>query len=132
MSDFSILTPVALASATSANGTKRGGAAFMSSQVAPQGVSALIVTTIVTGSVVNTVTWEVSNDNSTFYPIKLSPNIAETTITATEAGRVIPAPREVMTWKFFRVCCTLSGAATAAGDLTAATYHFIAEGSLVE
>lgn len=132
MSDFSILTPVALASATSANGTKRNGAAFMSSQVSPHGVSAFVQTTIVTGSVVNTVTWEVSNDNSTFYPLKQAQNPAEVTITATEAGRVICCPREVMTWKFFRVCCTLSGAATAGGDLTAATYHFIAEGSLVE
>lgn len=132
MSDFSILTPVALASATSANGTKRGGASVSTAQIAPRGLSAFVQTTIVTGSVVNTVTWEVSNDASTWYPLKQSQNPAEVTITATEAGRVICCPRESMTWRWVRVCCTLSGAATAGGDLTAATYHYIATGDTVE
>lgn len=117
----------ALASATSANGTKREGAALNLNTVDLGTVGVEVSTTIVTGSVVNTITFEVSNDNSTWTLLRDANNTAPTTITAT-ATRAVTLPPAVHAWQFVRVCCTLSGAATAAGDLTAATYRYVARG----
>lgn len=119
----------ALASATSANGTKREGASLNMNLVEPGSVGVEVSTTIVTGSVVNTITFEVSNDGTTWTLLRDANNAAPTTITAT-ATRALAAPVAALAWRFLRVCCTLSGAATAAGDLTDATYRFVASGHL--
>jgi hypothetical protein len=114
----------ALASATSAQDTARNGTALTTNQIHPGSLVAKVAVTIVTGSVVATFKWQVSDDNSTFYDLKLPNNAAEVTITAT-ATRAIPAPDGVGSWKYVRPVITLSGAPTAAGDLTAVDCKFL-------
>lgn len=108
----------ALASATSANGTARNGASLPLNLVHPGSLSLQVTVTIVTGSVVATVRHYVSMDNSTFYEMRDEMGTAPVTITATDT-RAFPVPMAVLGWKFYRCSATLSGAATAAGDLTA-------------
>lgn len=120
----------ALASATSANGTARNGTAVVTSLVHPGSLVADVSVTIVTGSVVCTVSHEVSLDNSTFTPLAGLPNnAANVTITAT-ATKVIPVPEVVATYPYYRTVMTLSGAATAAGDLTSCTNRWLRFGEL--
>jgi hypothetical protein len=107
-----------LASATSAQDTARNGTAQTTNSIQPGSLIAKVAVTIVTGSVVATFKWQVSDDNSTFYDLKLPNNAAEVTITAT-ATKAIPAPDGVCSWTYVRPVITLSGASTAAGDLTA-------------
>ena len=113
---------VALASATSANGTARNGASFQPGMFAPGSVSAKCSATIVTGSVVATFKVQVSQDNSTFYDLKPMNNAASVTIAAT-GDVVLSVDSAAHSWKFARIVATLSGAATAAGDLTSADYY---------
>jgi hypothetical protein len=126
-SDTSFGSQPGLASATSANGTKRNGASLLTTNIAVGTLAVDVSTTIVTGSVVNTITFEVSHDDATWLPLRGLENTAPTTITTT-AERSIVVPSAVFAYKHVRVCCTLSGAATAAGDLTAATYRFVRDG----
>lgn len=115
----------ALASATSADGVARNGATITMQKVAlGTPVAAHCVVTIVTGSVVCTVKWQYSLDGSTFYDLRDANNTAQTTITAT-ATRGIQAPAALSNFPYGRVVMTLSGASTAAGDLTAATYYYL-------
>lgn len=116
---------VALASATSANGTARNGATIDLGNVAVGTLALFVQTTIVTGSVVATWKFQVSNDNTNFYDLALLNNPANVTITATEAGRVLAVPSNAHAWKYGRVVATLSGAATAAGDLTKSDYYHL-------
>lgn len=117
------LSEVALASATSADGTARNGATLATNGVRPGTLSARCTATIVTGSVVATFRWQVSADGTTFYDLKESPNTAHVAVTAT-GSVVIDAPPSVSGWEYCRVTATLSGATTAAGDLTLANYHY--------
>ena len=112
----------ALASATSANGTARNGATIQTGAYAPGSLSMYVGVTIVTGSVVATAKVQVSDDNSTFYDLKPMNNAAAVTVTAT-GSIVIAIDSSAHGWKFARGVVTLSGAATAAGDLTEATYR---------
>jgi hypothetical protein len=124
------LSLAALASATSANGTARNGTAINTNGVHPGSLVADVSVTIVTGSVVCTVKHEVSNDNSTFTELAgLANNAANTTFAAT-ATKVIPVPEQAMTYKFVRTVMTLSGASTAAGDLTVCTNRWMRFGEL--
>lgn len=117
---------VGLASATSAENAARNGAALILPIVQPGTLSVQVTLTIVTGSVVGTFTPQVSMDNSTWYDVKLPNNAALVTSAAT-ATLCITVP-DVSGWKYFRCVATLSGAATAAGDLTALTYRFLRYG----
>jgi len=118
---------VGLASATSANGTARNGASLIVGIVQPGSLSVQVDLTIVTGSVVGTFTPQVSMDGTTWYDVKQSHNPALVTSAATAALSIsIP---DVSGWKFFRCVATLSGAATAAGDLTAITYRYVRYGA---
>lgn len=119
----SVIPATALASATSANGTDRTGATLIMSGVMQGTLVADTSTTIVTGSVVSTITWEGSQDGSTWVKVRSPENTAPTTITAT-ATRGVSAPAGLWGYNYGRVVMTLSGAATAAGDLTAATYGY--------
>lgn len=115
----------ALASATSANGTARNGATLTMQKVAlGTPLAAHCTITIVTGSVVCTVKWQYSFDNSTFYDLKDMNNAAQTTVTATTTLG-IQAPSGLSNFPYGRVVMTLSGAATAAGDLTQASYYYL-------
>lgn len=111
---------VGLASATSANGTARNGTALPLELVAAGSLSVACVATIVTGSVVATFKPQVSNDNSTWYDVRLSNSAALVTVSASASLALQMA--DLSGWKFFRMVATLSGAATAAGDLTQVDY----------
>lgn len=113
----------ALASATSSNGTARNGATFALPLAERGSLSVQCDITIVTGSVVCTTTPQVSMDGTTWYDVKLANNAATVTTAATATIAIQLA--DLSGWRFFRVVMTLSGAATAAGDLTAATYRFV-------
>jgi hypothetical protein len=114
---------VALASLTSANGAARNGAMMPTNGVQPGILTANCTITIVTGSVVCTIKWQGSNDNSTWVDVVGPSNPANTTVTAT-ATKSVDAPQGVWCFEYVRVVMTLSGAATAAGDLTAANYQY--------
>jgi hypothetical protein len=118
---------VGLASATSANGTARNGTSITLATVAAGSLSIAASATIVTGSVVATYKPQVSLDNSTWYDVKLSNNAANVTLTA--SGDLALQLMDLSGWKFFRVVATLSGAATAAGDLTSVNYVYRKFGS---
>jgi hypothetical protein len=120
------MAQTALASLTSPNGTARNGTAVNTNVVHPGTLVAHCVVTIVTGSVVCTIKHEVSLDNSTFVELAGLPNnAANVTVTAT-ATKVIPVPPEACAFPFYRTVMTLSGATTAAGDLTACTNRWLA------
>ena len=116
-----------LASATSANGVARNGTSISLATVAAGSLSVAASATIVTGSVVATFKPQVSLDNSTWYDVKLSNNAANVTLAAT--GDLALQLMDLSGWKFFRVVATLSGAATAAGDLTSVSYVYRKFGS---
>jgi hypothetical protein len=116
-----------LASATSANGAARNGTAISLATTAAGSLSIAASATIVTGSVVATFKPQVSLDNSTWYDVKLSNNAANVTLAAT--GDLALQLMDLSGWKFFRVVATLSGAATAAGDLTSVSYVYRKFGS---
>ena len=121
---------VALASATSDNGTARNGAAVNSFEVAAGVLVADVSITIVTGSVVCTTKWQGSADGgTTWVDIKPMNNAASVTTTAT-ATLALECPLSAWAFQQLRIVMTLSGAATAAGDLTAATYRFVPAGKL--
>ena len=117
-----------LASATSANGTARNGASMALGIVEPGTLSVACDVTIVSGSVVCTMVPQVSMDATTWYDLKPANNAAPVTASVT-ATLAISCP-EASGWAFFRMKMTLSGAATAAGDLTACTYRYVKYGSL--
>ena len=118
---------VGLASATSANGVARNGISITLATVAAGSLSIAAQATIVTGSVVATYKPQVSLDNSTWYDVKLSNNAANVTLTA--SGALALQLMDLSGWKFFRVVATLSGATTAAGDLTQVDYVYRKFGS---
>lgn len=111
---------VGLASATSANGVARNGTALPLELIAAGSLSVACTATIVTGSVVATFKPQVSNDNSTWYDVRLSNSAALVTVAASASLALQMA--DLSGWKFFRMVATLSGAATAAGDLTQVDY----------
>jgi len=121
---------VALPILTSGNGTARNGAAFVTFNAAAGTLIADLAITIVTGSVVCTSKWQGSADGgTTWVDIKPMSNVSSvtTTATATLALDLVPSA-----WAFqqVRVVMTLSGATTAGGDLTAATYRWVPAGKL--
>lgn len=125
---------VGLASATSANGTPRNGAALSLAEVAGDSLSVIAYSTITTNSVVATFQPQVSNDNSVWYDVKLVNN-ASAVNTAAGTGSAVEtflalSMADVTAWKFFRVKATLSGAATAGADLTKVDYQYRRFGSV--
>lgn len=113
-----------LASETSANGSARTGATFEASMAYPG--SALIFecqATIVTGSVVATFTPQGSDDGSTWYDLKALNNAALVTLAAT--GNIALVCPGGLPYKKIRCNATLSGATTAAGDLTVVGYRYM-------
>jgi len=119
----SALSGVALASATSANGTARNGATLFMDGIMPGTLVADDSITIVTGSVVCTTKWQGSADNSTWVDVRDPNSVAPSTEAAT-ATRAPAAPLGLWGFQYGRVVMTLSGASTAAGDLTASTYRY--------
>ena len=119
---------VGLASATSANGATRNGATLALGFAEPGSLSVQVDLTIVTGSVVGTFVMQVSNDATTWYDVRPTNNPAPTTSAAT--ATLALCPQNLAGWKFFRCNALLSGATTAAGDLTAITYRYLRYGAV--
>ena len=125
---------VGLALATSANGTGRNGAAISLAEVAAGSLSVIAYSTITTASVAATFQPQVSNDNSTWYDVKLVNN-ASAVATAVGTGVAVEtflalAMADLTGWKFFRCKATLAGAATAAADKTQVDYQYRKFGSV--
>lgn len=118
---------VGLASDTSLNGVARNGTSISLATVAAGSLSVAAQATIVTGSVVATFKPQVSLDNSTWYDVRLSNSAALVTVAASASLALQLA--DLSGWKFFRVVATLSGAVTAAGDLTKVDYVYRKFGS---
>ncbi len=118
------IASTALASATSAQDAARNGATIVLNALQPGCLVAHLTVTIVTGSVVATGKWQGSADNSTFVDVAQPENPANVTITAT-ATRALVAPPGIFGFPYARFVVTLSGASTAAGDLTAVTYRYL-------
>ena len=122
-----------LSSATSANGTARNGATLVLDFASPLGLLVLATSTITTSSVVATFKMQVSNDETTWYDLKLPSN---TSNVATAAGTgvevvttlALTVPPSAFAAKFFRCVATLSGATTDPADLTEVTYQYIPQG----
>lgn len=113
---------VGLVSDTSANGTARNGATMAMGVIQPGTLSVDAQATIVTGSVVATFNPQVSMDGTNWSNVVLSNNAALVTLTAT--GKRALQLCGLEGWRYFRCQATLSGAATAAGDLTVVTYRY--------
>jgi len=125
---------VGLALATSSNGSARNGAAISLAEVAPGSLSVVAYSTITTASVAATFQPQVSNDNSTWYDVKLVNN-ASAVATAVGTGAAVEtflalSMPDLTGWKFFRTKATLSGAATAAADKTQVDYQYRRFGSV--
>jgi len=115
---------VGLASLTSANGAARNGATLQLGTVAPGSLLVDITFTLVTALVVGTAAFQVSDDGVTFRPLATLNNAAfVNTTAAVTTSLVVPIP-DPSAFRFFRVVLTLSGATTAAGDLSVATYKW--------
>lgn len=128
LSASALRSAVGLASATSANGVTRNGAAQVCGVVEPGSLLIEVVCTIVTGSVVATFTPQVSFDGGTTWrDLKLPNNAAQVTFAATGSAALANLPVQGAT--HFRCNALLSGAATAAGDLTVVTYRFCRYGA---
>lgn len=126
---------VGLASATSANGTARDGAALTTELVHPGMLSAYCSGSIDTSSVIATYKIQVSVDGTTYVDLKM-PNNAANVATAAGTGStvahvfVLEVPLCVHAYPYFRVVATLSGASTAAADVTSVTYRYIQPGGV--
>lgn len=127
-------TIVGLALLTSANGTARNGAAIKTALLAQSSVSVKCESRITTASVLATYKIQVTDDatETIWYDLKL-PNNASNVGTAVGTGvEVITylalTMDDVSAWTSFRVVATLSGAATAAADLTKVDYKVLAYG----
>ncbi len=119
----------ALASATSANGTPRNGTTQPTNGMQPGQLVLDCSATIVTGSVVATFKTQVSMDDSTWVDLKTMNNASPVTLTATGTVALV-VDHAAQTFRFVRAVATLSGAATAAGDLTAVTTRWLQFGDL--
>lgn len=124
------ISAVALASATSANGTAREGATLNSDLAHPGTLVLHCSATIVTGSVVAAFKLQGSIDGSTWVDLKNLENVATVTLAATGTVALL-VPSAAYTFQQLRAVATLSGAATAGGDLTVVTYRYIPRGRLL-
>jgi hypothetical protein len=109
------------------NGVARNGTSISIATVAAGSLSIAAQATIVTSSVVATFRPQVSLDNTNWYDVRLSNSAALVTVAASASLALQLA--DLSGWKFFRVVATLSGAATAAGDLTKVDYVYRKFGS---
>lgn len=115
---------------TSLNGTARNGTAVVLNVVHPGTLSALCIGSTKTASVVATYKWQVSMDGSTYYDLKPMNNAASVTTSAGTGSDVayafvLDCPVSACGWKYIRPVATLSGASTAAEDVTSVTVRWL-------
>jgi hypothetical protein len=126
---------VALASATSANGTAREGVAFTTEFAAPGCIAAVCSADVKTSSVLATFKLQVLV-GSTWIDLSGGTASPITFATASGTGSTVTTTK-VLTFDIAahafvqcRVVATLSGAATGAEDLTSATMYYVPAGKL--
>jgi hypothetical protein len=133
------ISMVALANATSANGTARNGNVLDLRKTEPGTVQVFCHSAITTSSVVATFKAQVCDDadpsTGTWYDVKLPNNAANVATAAGTGSNVdtyvalgIAMAHGSAHW--FRIVATLSGAATAGADTTDCTYKFLKFGCL--
>ena len=131
-------TVLALALATSANGTAREGAALNTEPTSAGTISVFCSASITTASVLATFKLQVSDDGTNWYDLSGGTSSNVTFATAAGTGsevvtsKVLMFDVAVISWVQCRVVATLSGAATAAADKTTATYHYVSRGKLLQ
>lgn len=119
---------VGLASATSANGTARNGATLATYGIEPGSLMIKCYANVKTSSVLATFKVQVSDDGTNWYDlIDGGTAVSEATASGTgsdvETRYAFTLP-DVSGFKNVRGVATLSGAATAAADLTKVDYKF--------
>jgi hypothetical protein len=127
-------TVLALALATSANGTAREGAALNTEPTSAGTISVFCSASITTASVLATFKLQVSDNGTDWYDIAHGTSFATAAGTGTEVvtSKVLMFDVAAISWVQCRVVATLSGAATAAADKTTATYHYVSRGKLLQ
>ena len=118
-----------LASATSPNGTVRGGTAIMSDTYQVGCLAFDCGTTIVSAAVVATFRVQGSVDGTTWVNFADLANLTPVTLAATGTVALL-VPKAAYAFQQIRVTATLSGAATAGGDLTIVTARYVPRGKL--
>ncbi len=127
---------VALASATSANGTARNGTALTTEFAAPGTIAVVCSADVKTSSVLATFKLQISVDGTTFVDLSGGTSSPITFATASGTGSTVTTTKvlsfDIAAHAFVqcRVVATLSGAATAADDLTSATMYYVPFGKL--
>jgi len=128
---------IALASATSTNGTARNGANLATEFAVPGTIAVVCSASITTSSVLATFKLQLSFDAGTTW-VDFSGPVASDYTFATAAGTGSPVtttktlifPSAATSAILCRVVATLSGASTAGADVTSATYCYSAAGSI--
>lgn len=128
---------VALASATSANGTARNGTALVTEFASPGAIAVVCSASITTSSVLATFKLQVSVDGSTFVDISGGTSSNVTFATAAGTGSEVTTSKVLLfdvaahAFSHCRVVATLSGASTASADVTSATMYYVPAGKLL-
>ena len=126
------ITTTALASATSANGTARNGAAFVNNFSAPGALSVYCTASITTSSVLATFKLQLSEDGTTYYDVSGGTSSNVTFSTAAGTGSAVTTSKILMldiagqSWQYARVVATLSGATTDPAEVAAAVAGYAA------
>lgn len=113
---------------TVSNASVTGGSVFLgTSFLKVEQLSAYLIVTAATSSLVVTPYWQVSNDNSTFKTIQPAAEcpIQLPIATATEnVTEVLPAPEAVKGYRYARCMLGVSGATGGAADLYSIGYSY--------
>ena len=131
-------TVLALALATSANGTAREGATLNTEPTSAGTISVFCSAAITTASVLATFKLQVSDDGTNWYDLAggTSSNVSFATAAGTGSevitSKVLTFDVAVISWVQCRVVATLSGASTNLADTTTATYHYVSRGKLLQ
>jgi hypothetical protein len=124
-----------LASATSANGTARNGASLPTNLIHPGTVLMECVGSITTASVVATYKLQATADNINWVDVKTANNAAPVTVaggggTPLAHAIALEVPSGIMAYQAIRGVATLSGASTAAEDVTSIKFRYVQPGGV--
>src|SRR6188768_4084958 len=110
------------------NASATGGTVFLGTSFQKvESLSAYLIVTAATASVVVKPYWQVSNDGSTFKTMQNDANCAIQLAIATaveNVTEVLPSPRGIEGYKYARCMLAVSGATGAAADLYSIGYSY--------
>lgn len=95
-------------------GTTYASNSVQTYQIVPGTLSAYFKTVIGTSTLTFTASWQVSNDNTTFYDVKSHNNVANVAVSASST-LILNAPDAAFGWKYARVQVTTGATAAATG-----------------